>query len=189
MNTSLKKVVLTRMGWIVDLTSAVSLSHPSPFSSKASYPSSSHDLHIAGSLLFHGILEWLLPFLVSCWKRQVLRHLKWESKIKGGSTILKWGVNFCNNVREIKCYFNIWKIRKKGRMGLRKRGWGGGGGKFTHFTSPGSVPENIEQVLETQLTQFSVLLYDNRILLVKESQYLIPRFYCFCVVSFLLGYQ
>ena len=151
-------------------------------------PSSSHDLHIAGSLLFHGILEWLLPFLVSCWKRQVLRHLKWESKIKGGSTILKWGVNFCNNVREIKCYFNIWGIRKKKeRKGLRKRG--GGGWKFTHFTSPGSVPENIEQVLETQLTQFSVLLYDNRILLVKESQYLIPRFYCFCVVSFLLGYQ
>ena len=26
---------------------------------------------------------------------------------KGGSTILKWGVNFCNNVGEIKYYFNI----------------------------------------------------------------------------------
>ena len=26
---------------------------------------------------------------------------------KGGSRILKWGVNFCNNVREIKYYFNI----------------------------------------------------------------------------------
>ena len=27
--------------------------------------------------------------------------------IKGGFRILKWGVNFCNNVREIKYYFNI----------------------------------------------------------------------------------
>ena len=26
---------------------------------------------------------------------------------KGGSRILKWEVNFCNNVREIKYYFNI----------------------------------------------------------------------------------
>ena len=41
----------------------------------------------------------------------------------GGSRTLKWGVNFCNNVREIKYYFNIWGIRtKKERRGLRKRG-------------------------------------------------------------------
>ena len=26
---------------------------------------------------------------------------------KGGSRISKWGANFCNNVREIKYYFNI----------------------------------------------------------------------------------
>ena len=32
---------------------------------------------------------------------------------KGGSRILKWGVNFCNNVREIKYCFNIWGIRNK----------------------------------------------------------------------------
>ena len=43
-------------------------------------------------------------------------------KPKGGSGILKWGVNFCNNVREIKYYFNIWGIRKKERRGPRKRG-------------------------------------------------------------------
>ena len=36
---------------------------------------------------------------------------------KGRSRILKWGVNFCNNVRELKSYFNI----KKERRGLSKR--------------------------------------------------------------------
>ena len=42
---------------------------------------------------------------------------------KGGSRILKWEVNFCNNVRETKYYFNIWGIKKKNeRRGLRKRG-------------------------------------------------------------------
>ena len=36
------------------------------------------------------------------------------------------GVNFCNNVREIKYYFNIRGIRKKERKkGARKRGGGG----------------------------------------------------------------
>ena len=44
-------------------------------------------------------------------------------KHKGGSRILKWGVNFCNNVREIKYYFNILGTRKKKeRRGLGKRG-------------------------------------------------------------------
>ena len=45
-----------------------------------------------------------------------------------GFRILKWGVNFCNNVIEP---INIWE-----RRGLRKMG----GWKFTHFTSPGSAP-------------------------------------------------
>ena len=50
-------------------------------------------------------------------------ELKVGYEFKGGSRILKWGVNFCNNVREIKYYFNIWRIRKKReRRGLRKRG-------------------------------------------------------------------
>ena len=57
----------------------------------------------------------------------------------GGSRILKRGVNFCNNVREIKYYFNIWGIRtKKKEEGSEKGGW-----KFTHFTSPGSAPEQL----------------------------------------------
>ena len=56
---------------------------------------------------------------------------------KGRSRILKWGVNFCNNVREVKYYFNIWGIRKKKKEGgLEKGGW-----KFTHFTSSGSAPD------------------------------------------------
>ena len=32
------------------------------------------------------------------------------------------GVNFCNNVREIKYYFNIWGIRKKGKKEAQKKG-------------------------------------------------------------------
>ena len=61
---------------------------------------------------------------------------------KGRSRSLKWGVNFCNNVREIKYYFNIWGIRKKKeRRGSEKGGW-----KFTHFTSPGSAPEWVYQI-------------------------------------------
>ena len=35
-------------------------------------------------------------------------------------------------------YFNIWGIRKKRKKGPQKKG--GGGWKFTHFTSPGFVP-------------------------------------------------
>ena len=41
---------------------------------------------------------------------------------KGGSRILKWEVNFCNNVREIKYYFNIWGIRKKRKKEAQKKG-------------------------------------------------------------------
>ena len=51
-----------------------------------------------------------------------------------GSRILKWGVNFCNNVIEPKPGWGVWglcisMIQKK------EGGW-----KFTHFTSPGSTP-------------------------------------------------
>ena len=50
------------------------------------------------------------------------------------------GGEFCNNVREIKYYFNIWGIRKKKKKkkegGSEKEGW-----KSTHFTFPGSAPE------------------------------------------------
>ena len=62
-------------------------------------------------------------------------------QFKGGSRILKWGVNFCNNVREIKYYFNIWGIKKKKEEGSEKGGVGVGWWKFTHFTSAGSAPE------------------------------------------------
>ena len=34
------------------------------------------------------------------------------------------GVNFCNNVREIKYYFNICGIRKKRKKGAQKKGGG-----------------------------------------------------------------
>ena len=72
-------------------------------------------------------------------------------EFKGGSRILKWGVNFCNNVREIKYYFNIRGIRKKKEEegGSEKGGW-----KFTHFTSPGSAPG-------IRTTCRAVYLYDN----------------------------
>ena len=46
-------------------------------------------------------------------KTPVYFDWKVPNKCKGRSRILKWGVNFCNNVREIKYYFNIWGIRKK----------------------------------------------------------------------------
>ena len=42
--------------------------------------------------------------------------------VKGGSRILKWGLNFCNNVREIKYYFNIQGIRKKRKKEAQKKG-------------------------------------------------------------------
>ena len=45
-----------------------------------------------------------------------------NSWYKGGSRILKWGVNFCNNVREIKYYFNISGIRIKRKKGAKKKG-------------------------------------------------------------------
>ena len=64
-----------------------------------------------------------------------------RGEIKGGSRILKWewGVNFCNNVRQVKYYFNIWGIKKKKeRRGLRKRGV-----KIHPFHLPGSVPGNM----------------------------------------------
>ena len=37
----------------------------------------------------------------------LFEYLAFSEESKGGSRILKWGVNFCNNVREIKYYFNI----------------------------------------------------------------------------------
>ena len=49
-----------------------------------------------------------------------------NSWYKGGSRILKWEVNFCNNVREIKYYFNISGIRIKRKKGAKKKGRGGG---------------------------------------------------------------
>ena len=75
-----------------------------------------------------------------------LKYNNWIEKtylndnFKGESRILKWGVNFCNNVREINYYFNVWGIRKRKKEGGSEKG-GGGGWKFAHFTSPGSAPE------------------------------------------------
>ena len=54
------------------------------------------------------------------------------------------GGEFCNNVREIKYYFNIWRIRKRKKEGDSEKG----GWKFTHFTSPGSVPANLDMFLK-----------------------------------------
>ena len=49
------------------------------------------------------------------------------------------GVNFCNNVREIKYYFNISGIRKKRKKerkkGAQKKG-GGGGGENSPISPP-----------------------------------------------------
>ena len=59
-----------------------------------------------------------------------------DGEVRRGSRILKWGVNFCNNVLEP---INIWGIRKKKKeVGSEKGGW-----KFTRFTSPGSAPAGV----------------------------------------------
>ena len=54
------------------------------------------------------------------------------------SRTLKWGANFCNNVREIKYYFNIRGIRKKERKkgAQKKAGRGGGVFKIHPFPPP-----------------------------------------------------
>ena len=51
------------------------------------------------------------------------------------------GVNFCNNVREIKYYFNIWRIKKETKKEGGSEKKGEVGWKFTHFTSSVSAPE------------------------------------------------
>ena len=48
---------------------------------------------------------------------------------------------FATSIREIKYYFNIWGIRKEKKEGGSEKG--GGGWKFTYFTSPGSAPDII----------------------------------------------
>ena len=68
-----------------------------------------------------------------------MRHWVWHMSgvafgCKGRSRILKWGVNFCNNVRN-QILFQYLRDKNKKERGLRKRGW-----NFTHFTSPGSAP-------------------------------------------------
>ena len=79
-----------------------------------------------------------------------------KQHVRRGSRILKWGVNFCNNVIEPKPGWGVWGIRKKRRRGLRKSG-GGGGWKFTHFTSPGSAPACI--LIPCFLTNFLITKY------------------------------
>ena len=46
---------------------------------------------------------------------------KWKIPSQGQIQDFEMGVNFCNNAREIKYYFNIWGIRKK-EGGSEKRG-------------------------------------------------------------------
>ena len=48
---------------------------------------------------------------------------------KGGSRILKWGVNFCNNVIEPK---PGWGDKKKKKEGDSEKGGRGGGGVKIH---------------------------------------------------------
>ena len=69
---------------------------------------------------------------------------------KGGSRILKWGLNFCNNVREIKYYFNIWGIRKK----KKKKN---GGLKMGGENSPISPPLDPRLVSERKWVQSTEL--------------------------------
>ena len=68
-----------------------------------------------------------------------------QSNLRCGSRILKWGVNFCNNIIEPKPGWGVWgqylRDKKKKKEGAQKKG-GGGGWKFTHFTSPESAPES-----------------------------------------------
>ena len=81
-----------------------------------------------------------------------------ESMLRGDKNImawywriLKWGVNFCNNVIEPKPGWGVWGqyLRdKKKRRGLRK--------KFTHSTSPGSAPACIDTSRE-----YKFLMRDN----------------------------
>ena len=67
----------------------------------------------------------------------------WNPKVSQGRIQdFEMGVNFYNNVGEIKHYFNIWGLRKKKKEGDSEKG----GWKFTHFTSPGSAPVSVNRV-------------------------------------------
>ena len=95
-----------------------------------------------------GVAEWfsaqrcLTQRTLSCkipnpWRNSSsLPRLILQSLCRRGSRILKWGVNFCNNVIEPKPGWGVLGIRKKKKEGGSEKGeW-----KFTHFTSPGSAP-------------------------------------------------
>ena len=69
----------------------------------------------------HGKYLWLLSPFSSSFRLICSLCLP---VFKGGSRILKWGVNFCSNVREIKYYFNIRGIWKKhGELVLANSSW------------------------------------------------------------------
>ena len=55
-------------------------------------------------------------------KKFLKASFPWQTRCKGGSKILKWGVNFCNDAGEIKYYFNIWGIRKREKWAQKKGG-------------------------------------------------------------------
>ena len=61
------------------------------------------DLQNTGSIRRLKIVELFGPVFLKLWEAR--RNETFHTK--GGSRILKWGVIFCNNVREIKYYFNI----------------------------------------------------------------------------------
>ena len=78
-------------------------------------------IHIEGAAWNHVASSFLqrLPTVELVWRDTLDLNgntdingemLDWPKKrgsSRRGSRILKWGVNFCNNVREIKYYFNI----------------------------------------------------------------------------------
>ena len=82
----------------------------------------------------HGFLH--VQAMIKCEKMR-----KKTRVFRRGFKILKWGGggDFCNNVIEPKPGWGVWGLCiSMIEEGLRKRG--GGGWKFTHFTSPGSAP-------------------------------------------------
>ena len=78
-----------------------------------------------GSVFIEGLQIFFLSFstmlqgLDSNW---LTEFLSYKYMLKGGSRILKWGVNFCNNAREIKYYFCLRDKKKERKTRVQKKG-------------------------------------------------------------------
>ena len=63
---------------------------------------------------------------------------------------MKWGVNFCYNVREIKYYFHIRGIRKKRKRDAQKKG--GENSPISPPLDPRLIPKSLLIHVDDSLT-------------------------------------